>query len=63
VKGQGGTIDGIQVLRAIAALMVVVFHARFSVPGGEGWPIFGFAGVDIFFHQRFRDGVHDAADA
>jgi exopolysaccharide production protein ExoZ len=44
-----GTIEGIQWLRAVAALMVVMFHARLSVKGSEGWPAFGAAGVDIFF--------------
>ncbi|MFZ4486566.1 MAG: acyltransferase family protein, partial [Candidatus Nanopelagicales bacterium] len=32
----------IQGLRAIAVLMVVLFHARLPVPGG-------FTGVDVFF--------------
>jgi exopolysaccharide production protein ExoZ len=45
----GGTIEGIQWLRAIAALMVVTFHARYSVQGSDAWPTFGAAGVDIFF--------------
>lgn len=44
-----GTIEGIQWLRAIAALMVVTYHARYSVPGSDAWPSFGAAGVDIFF--------------
>jgi exopolysaccharide production protein ExoZ len=43
------TIDGIQVLRAVAALMVVVLHAKLSTPGSDNWPAFGGAGVDIFF--------------
>ena len=42
-------VEGIQVLRAVAALLVVMHHARHSVPGSEGWPDFGAAGVDIFF--------------
>jgi len=45
----GDTIGGIQVLRATAAILVVAHHARHSVPGSEGWPSFGAAGVDIFF--------------
>ena len=44
-----GNIEGIQVLRAIAALMVVMHHARLSVPHSEAWPGFGDTGVDIFF--------------
>jgi exopolysaccharide production protein ExoZ len=44
-----GNIEGLQVLRAIAALMVVLHHARLSVPGSDAWPTFGEAGVDIFF--------------
>ena len=44
-----GNIEGLQVLRAVAALMVVVYHARLSVPGSSGWPPFGASGVDIFF--------------
>jgi exopolysaccharide production protein ExoZ len=44
------TIDGIQVLRAIAAIMVVFYHARFSIPSGaERLPSFSASGVDIFF--------------
>lgn len=43
------TIEGIQYLRGIAALMVVLYHARLSVFGSDAWPIFGYAGVDIFF--------------
>jgi exopolysaccharide production protein ExoZ len=49
MRKQAGTIDGIQVLRAIASLMVVVHHSRHSVPGSEVWPHWGAAGVDIFF--------------
>ena len=51
VWGNGAlrTIEGIQVLRAIAALMVVTQHSRHSVPGSEFLPLFGGAGVDIFF--------------
>ena len=44
-----GNIEGIQILRAVAALMVVLHHARLSVPGSDAWPSFGAAGVDIFF--------------
>lgn len=43
------TINGIQYLRAIAALMVVVHHAKLSVFGSGTWPAFGHTGVDIFF--------------
>lgn len=43
------TIEGIQVLQAIAALMVVHHHALHSVANGPAWPGFGAAGVDIFF--------------
>jgi exopolysaccharide production protein ExoZ len=32
--------------------MVVLHHARLSVPGSDGWPTFGEAGVDIFFVIR-----------
>ena len=42
-------IEGIHVLRAVAAVMVVVHHARISVPGSGAWPAFGASGVDIFF--------------
>ena len=41
--------DGIQYLRAAAALMVVVHHARDFFPETRGWSSFGAAGVDIFF--------------
>nr|WP_145546204.1 acyltransferase [Variovorax boronicumulans] len=43
------SFDGIQYLRAVAALMVVVHHARHYYGDVSGWPIFGSAGVDIFF--------------
>ena len=36
-------------LRGVAAVMVVVHHARLSVPGSDAWPAFGASGVDIFF--------------
>ena len=47
-----GTLLSIQYLRAIAALMVVVYHMHFWVKplGFEGpWPIWLKSGVDIFF--------------
>ena len=43
------TIDGIQYLRAVAALMVVMFHSRLTTFGSDTWPTFGHSGVDIFF--------------
>lgn len=43
------TIEGIQYLRGIAALMVVLYHAKISVFGSDAWPAFGYSGVDIFF--------------
>ena len=43
------TVDGIQYLRAVAALMVVMFHSRLTVYGSDAWPTFGHSGVDIFF--------------
>ena len=42
-------IEGIQVLRGLAALMVVFHHARNSVSGALALPEFGAAGVDVFF--------------
>ena len=36
-------------MRAVAALMVVMHHAKSSVLGSVGWPSFGAAGVDVFF--------------
>jgi exopolysaccharide production protein ExoZ len=48
-QAAGESIIGIQWLRAVGALMVVVHHARHSVPGSDAWPQFGAAGVDIFF--------------
>jgi exopolysaccharide production protein ExoZ len=42
-------IDGIQYLRAVAALMVVAHHARHYFPQGDQWSTFGSRGVDIFF--------------
>jgi exopolysaccharide production protein ExoZ len=44
----GGTIRGIQVLRAIAATAVVYSHCN-SPRGGYGFPQTGAWGVDIFF--------------
>jgi exopolysaccharide production protein ExoZ len=47
---QSPTIQAIQVLRAIAATMVVIHHARHSVPGATStWISWGSSGVDIFF--------------
>lgn len=43
------TIDGLQVLRGVAAMLVVLHHARLSVPGSDYWPAWGASGVDIFF--------------
>ena len=45
----GNRLIGLQVLRAVAALMVVFHHARWSVPGSEFLPHVGEAGVDVFF--------------
>ncbi|MEO7335647.1 MAG: acyltransferase [Caldimonas sp.] len=42
-------IDGIQYLRAIAALMVVAHHARHYFPDVSLWSTIGSRGVDIFF--------------
>ena len=42
-------VEGIHVLRAVAALMVVTVHLRANVPGAAGWPAWGTAGVDVFF--------------
>lgn len=41
-------IEGIHVLRGVAATMVVLHHALYAFPN-NGWPQFGPAGVDIFF--------------
>jgi len=43
------SIDGIQYLRGIAALMVVVFHARSYFVEPQEWARIGSRGVDIFF--------------
>lgn len=40
------TIYGLQMLRAVAAIVVVIFHATWRA--GDGWHV-GQAGVDIFF--------------
>jgi exopolysaccharide production protein ExoZ len=42
-------IEGIQFLRAAAALMVVAHHARHFFPEVADWTSFGSRGVDIFF--------------
>ena len=42
-------IEGIQFLRAVAALMVVAHHARHFCPQAVEWSSFGSRGVDIFF--------------
>lgn len=43
------SIDGIQYLRAIAALMVVAHHARHYFGDVADWTGFGARGVDVFF--------------
>lgn len=53
MRNDSGKLDVIQYLRAIAALMVVIHHARNSMPWLafnplEGYPAFAW-GVDIFF--------------
>ena len=59
-------LNNIQCLRAVAAYMVVLYHARLLTPIGERWSFdFGNAGVDIFFfisgfiinHVAVRDDV------
>ena len=47
---QGRTLEGVQYLRGVAALMVVVHHARayFGVEAAD-WSSFGSRGVDVFF--------------
>ena len=47
---QGRTLEGVQYLRGVAALMVVVHHARgyFGVEAAD-WSTFGSRGVDVFF--------------
>ena len=44
-----GTVEGLQILRALAAVMIVFHHARASVPGAESWTAAGETGVDVFF--------------
>lgn len=46
---QTGSFDGIQYLRAIAALMVVAHHARHFFGEVATWSTFGSHGVAIFF--------------
>ncbi|WP_413436918.1 acyltransferase family protein [Sulfuriferula sp. GW1] len=43
------TIEGIQYLRGIAAMMVVFHHVRHVFGDVSGWTTFGSTGVDIFF--------------
>jgi exopolysaccharide production protein ExoZ len=45
----GEVFEGIQYLRALAAIMVVAHHATFFFGGVPGWSNFGMTGVDIFF--------------
>ena len=45
----GKSIDGLQYLRGIAALMVVFFHARSYFVDVASWTGIGARGVDIFF--------------
>ncbi|HUW28397.1 MAG TPA: acyltransferase [Sulfuriferula sp.] len=46
---KGSTIEGIQYLRGIAAMMVVFHHVRHVFGDVSGWTTFGGTGVDIFF--------------
>lgn len=46
---KGSTIEGIQYLRGIAAMMVVFHHVRHVFGDVSGWTTFGSTGVDIFF--------------
>jgi exopolysaccharide production protein ExoZ len=46
---KGSTIEGIQYLRGIAAMMVVFHHVRHVFGDVSGWTNFGETGVDIFF--------------
>ncbi|WP_082497848.1 acyltransferase [Pseudorhodoferax sp. Leaf267] len=48
-RGQSESLNGIQYLRGVAALMVVVHHARHYYGTVPTWSNFGSAGVDIFF--------------
>lgn len=63
---QAGVLQNVQALRAIAAFMVVLYHARLMTPiGGLVSFDFGNAGVDVFFfisgfiiaHVSRRDDV------
>jgi exopolysaccharide production protein ExoZ len=48
----GDTLPGIQILRAVAALLIVFHHADWLVKSNiavVSWPRFGAAGVDLFF--------------
>ncbi|RZU02591.1 acyltransferase family protein [Rivibacter subsaxonicus] len=47
--GATETLNGLQYLRGIAALMVAAHHARTLLPPLEHWDSVGAAGVDIFF--------------
>ncbi len=47
--GASQHLAGLQVLRAFAAMMVVVTHAGLKTPGAPGWLNIGETGVDIFF--------------
>lgn len=42
-------VEGIHFLRAIAAVLVVIFHLKLSLPEAYFSFTFGYAGVDIFF--------------
>lgn len=46
---RGGTYESIQVLRGVAAILVVVFHAASHAYGSDEMFRVGNAGVDIFF--------------
>lgn len=51
---RGATFQRIQILRFLAAFVVILFHSNGTVPSylpGAGYPIFsyGYLGVDIFF--------------
>jgi len=49
IKEKFNTIEGIQYLRGVAALMVVFFHARSYFGVVPEWTRIGSRGVDIFF--------------
>ena len=42
-------VEGIHYLRAVAAILVVIFHLKLSLPEAYFSFTFGYAGVDIFF--------------